>query len=67
MNITEREGFIQLNSTAVTTATSEMNGSVIECRSGIVETLFIGTTSFCVIGKLNKGINCICLITCLYR
>ena len=52
-NITEREGSITLNSTAVATATSEINGSIIECVSGIVEIIFIGSTSLCVIGKLS--------------
>ena len=51
---------VQLNSTAVATASGEINGSVIECMSGIVIPVSVGNISLCVIGKLNKSLR-----TCL--
>ena len=45
----------QLSSTAVATASSEINGSIIECMSGIVTPVSVGNISLCVIGKLNKS------------
>ena len=43
--------FIQVNSTAVGTASSEINGSKIECRFGIRMPVSVGNTSLCVISK----------------
>ena len=45
-----------VNSTAaaVGTASSEINGSKIECRFGIRMPISVGNTSLCVIGKLSK-------------
>ena len=43
---------IQLNSTAVATARSEINSSIIECIAGFVSSVSVGIISVCVIGKL---------------
>ena len=52
-NITLAEAsVIQLNSTAVATASSEISGSIIECIAGFVSPVSVGNISLCVIGKL---------------
>jgi hypothetical protein len=58
MNITRlaEENVAQLNSTAVAIASSEINGSMIECMFGITMPISVGNTSLCVIGKLSVNI-----------
>lgn len=51
-NIAESSGVTQLNSTAVANASSEMNGSVVECMAGPMNDVNVGNVSVCVIGKL---------------
>ena len=51
-----------VNSTAVGNASSEINGSKIECRFGIRMPVSVGNTSLCVIGKLSA-----CTINVTYR
>ena len=52
-NITLAEtGIIQLNSTAMATASNEINSSIIECIAGFFSSVSIGIISVCVIGKL---------------
>jgi hypothetical protein len=54
-NITLAEpGALQLNSTAVATADSEINGSMIECIAGFILSPSVGNISLCVIGKLSR-------------
>ena len=49
-------GAIQLNSTAVATASSEISGSIIECIAGFTTPVSIGNNiSLCVAGKPNSA------------
>ena len=53
-NITIADQVVQLNSTAVATANSEINGSVIECIGGFSSSVSLSNISLCVIGKPNN-------------
>ena len=51
-NITLAEsGVTQLNSTAVAIATTEISGSVVECKGGLIMPISAGNISLCVIGE----------------
>ena len=52
-------GAVQLNSTAVATATRDISGSIIECLAGFISSLGVGSISLCVIGKF----KCKCVRT----
>ena len=53
-NITILElGVIQLNSTAVAIASTEISGSVVECTAGFIMPISVGNISLCVIGEFN--------------
>ena len=52
-NITIAEADVtQLNSTAVATASTEISGSVVECKAGLRSSISVGNISLCVIGEL---------------
>ena len=41
----------ELNSTAVAVASTEISGSVVECKGDIFMAISVGNISLCVIGK----------------
>ena len=45
------EGVTLLNSTAVETASTEISGSVVECKAGLRSSISVGNISLCIIGK----------------
>ena len=49
-------GAVQLNSTAVATASRDISGSIVECIAGFDPSarIDVGNISLCVIGKLNS-------------
>ena len=47
-------GVVQLNSTAVATATREIRHSQIECMAGFIPSASVGSISLCIIGKLKS-------------
>ena len=54
-------GAIQLNSTAVATATRGISGSIIECIAGFTPSASVGNISLCIIGKNTNNIIIMCM------